>query len=138
MIKNIAIAIGGLVVIAIVLGGWGVYQQQYGGQQVIDEQQGQDAEGTRLAGDAVPVPYMCNEGKTLGIIYDESYADVRFADGSSLGLIRGDVEGEEVVFGSADGSVQLFVRDYSAFIMEDGVETYKGCMVTDIQFPEVQ
>mgnify|MGYP001585179338 FL=1 len=139
MVKNLLIAIGGLLVLAVLWTGW----QAYEGQQapVVGEEAMQDPEGTRLAGDAIPVPYVCADGKTLGIIYDESYAQVQFEDGTSQGLIRGDVEGgsgDEVVFGNADGTVQLWVKEFSAFLMQNGVEVYSACRVTDAAYPVVQ
>mgnify|MGYP001575011891 CR=1 FL=1 len=81
------------------------------------------------------VTYNCAGGRSLVATFGASMVGLQLPDGRTFLLSEEQtVEGERAFF-TIDGAFSFWARDYSAFFLEDGVETFSACVVADLTYP---
>lgn len=130
--KNLGIAVGGIVIVALLVWGASTFMKPVTTDTATPAGQAGVMPGTTT--EVPPVVYQCADSKSLSAIYTEGSAALSLSDGrSNIHMVRAEVpndDGSEVKFVSDNGAVTLWVHDFSAFVEEGGATTYASCTVS--------
>lgn len=115
------LAVGGLVITSIALGGYFFFLNPTASRQ--SQEQGTDQ-----------VTYHCDNGKYINAVFSDTGVAFTLSDGRMFSLLQAPVA-SGAKFLSRDGAVVLWTNDYSAFLTENDESTYTGCRVYPLSFP---
>jgi len=151
MIKNLAIAVGGLILLSLIFAFVtpSLSQKSVGGVQCTTEAKicpdgtavgrtGPQCEFAECP-TSKPVTYTCEGGKSISALFSETKADITLSDNRAFTLALSEAA-SGAKYANEDESVVFWTKDYGAFFEEGTplVTTYAGCRVDDLVFPEVQ
>lgn len=80
--------------------------------------------------------YLCADGKNVRAAFLKNGAQLLLSDGRYLALGKA-IDGDEGTL-FTDGELEFWTKDYGAFIFENGTTTYAGCVVSSLEFPNVE
>jgi hypothetical protein len=125
-----------IVAVILVLAGAGYYffvaNPASPGSETAETGEGKMVEGTFGA----PVEYACADGKGLAVQFGNNVARLILSDGRTLTLEQTAADDSGVTYGN-DTGVSVSLGDASAFVMENGAETFSACRDTSVSYPEV-
>lgn len=150
MIKNLAIAIGGLILLSVIFAFVtpSLPNNNPGMQCTAEAKICPDGTAVGRTGPQCefadcptpkPVTYTCEDGKSISALFSDTKADVTLSDNRAFTLTPSEAA-SGAKYANEDGSVVFWTKDYGAFF-EEGTPlrtTYAGCHVDDLVFPEVQ
>lgn len=72
------------------------------------------------------ITYRCDNNQTIQVAFSENQANFSLSDGRSFSLLEVPATSGKK-YTNRDGSVVLWIKDYSAFLEENDESTYTGC-----------
>lgn len=76
------------------------------------------------------VSYNCADDKTIQSVFFEDKAELNLSDGRSFLLMQG-ISGSGVRYTDSDESITFWTKGTTAFLEEEGTETYSDCTEED-------
>lgn len=150
--KNIIIAVGGLLLLGVVWISWQQFELLRGTEGIactLEAKQCPDGSYVGRTGPQCefascpplePVVYTCAEGKSMTATFSEDAVELYVSDGRSRTFAlskTSESDESEVRYANSDSSMVLWVKDYSAFLEEGGKTTFASCIVFPNEFPDV-
>lgn len=115
--KTISIIVG--VLILVLLGALGVVYF-FGGNTLLDNNKFR-----------APIEYACANGENIIAEFGENVARVSFPGNRTVTLKQIAADDSGITFAN-DVGVSFSIKDFSGFVIENGVETYPGCRVAAV------
>ncbi|MBY0539139.1 hypothetical protein K2P56_01725 [Patescibacteria group bacterium] len=76
-----------------------------------------------------PIEYVCANGKNLVAEFGDNVARISLSDNRVITLKQISADDSGITFAN-DVGVSFSIKDFSGFVVENGIETHPGCRVS--------
>lgn len=115
--KTISIIVG--VLVLVLVGALGVVYF-FGGNTLLDSNKYR-----------APIEYTCANGKNIVAEFGDGVARISLPDNRAITLKQTSADDSGITFAD-DTGVSFSIKDFSGFVVENGIETYPGCRVAAV------
>jgi hypothetical protein len=115
--KTISIIVG--VLVLVIVGALGIVYV-FGGGTLLDTNKYR-----------APIEYTCANGKNIVAEFGDAVARISLPDNRVITLKQTVVDDSGITFAD-DKGVSFSIKDFSGFLVENGIETYPGCRVAAV------